>query len=405
MLIFKMAFRNIFRQRRRTTLTGLSMLVGFVLAVIFIGWGDGTYNNIIDEFTRNRLGHIQVHEKTYLDRPSLYKTIQESDELFSILDSTRGIESWAPRLFSAGLASVGEKTAGVRIIGIDPAREDRTTQFNEKILQGRDFSRIPSKEAIIGKGLAQILNAELGDEIVIISQAADGSIANDLYTIIGISSSGDDLSDRTSFYLHIREAQELLVLDGRIHEISLTVNKLNQVRKTNNLLASEIKDPDLSVAPWQVFAKAFYDAMQADKAGSYVMLIIIVFIVAVGVLNTVLMSVLERQREYGVMKAIGTKPKQIIKVVVLEVTILALICIILGSGLGYGANTLLSKYGLKFGEGFTYGGMKFETMKAEINLRSFLIPAITVILCAALISLLPAIKAARTEPAKTMRFH
>jgi len=405
MLIFKMAFRNIFRQRRRTTLTGLSMLVGFVLAVIFIGWGDGTYNNIIDEFTRNRLGHIQVHEKTYLDRPSLYKTIQESDELFSILDSTRGIESWAPRLFSAGLASVGEKTAGVRIIGIDPAREDRTTQFNEKILQGRDFSRIPSKEAIIGKGLAQILNAELGDEIVIISQAADGSIANDLYTIIGISSSGDDLSDRTSFYLHIREAQELLVLDGRIHEISLTVNKLNQVRKTNNLLASEIKDPDFSVAPWQVFAKAFYDAMQADKAGSYVMLIIIVFIVAVGVLNTVLMSVLERQREYGVMKAIGTKPKQIIKVVVLEVTILALICIILGSGLGYGANTLLSKYGLKFGEGFTYGGMKFETMKAEINLRSFLIPAITVILCAALVSLLPAIKAARTEPAKTMRFH
>jgi putative ABC transport system permease protein len=405
MLIFKMAFRNIFRQRRRTTLTGLSMLVGFVLAVIFIGWSDGTYNDIIDEFTRNRLGHIQIHEKTYLDRPSLYKTIQESDKLFSILDSTRGIESWAPRLFSAGLASVGEKTAGVRIIGINPVREDRTTQFDEKILQGRNFSRVPSKEAIIGKGLAQILEAQLGDEIVIISQAADGSIANDLYTIIGISSSGDDLSDRASFYLHLKEAQELLVLEGRIHEISLTVNKLNQVLKTNNLLASEIEDPNLSVAPWQVFAKAFYDAMQADKAGTYVMLIIIVFIVAVGVLNTVLMSVLERQREYGVMKAIGTKPKQIIKVVVLEVTILALICIILGSGLGYGANTFLSKYGLKFGEGFTYGGMKFETMKAEINFRSFLIPAITVILCAALVSLLPAIKAARTEPAKTMRFH
>jgi putative ABC transport system permease protein len=405
MLILKMAFRNIFRQRRRTILTGLSMLVGFVLAVIFIGWGDGTYNNIIDEFTRNRLGHIQIHEKTYLDRPSLYKTIQESDELFSILDSTRGIESWAPRLFSAGLASVGEKTAGVQIIGIDPVREAQTTRFDKKILEGRNFSRIPSKEAIIGKGLAQILKAELGNEIVLISQAADGSIANDLYTIIGISSSGDDLSDRTSFYLHLRETQELLVLEGRIHEISVTVNKLNQVLKTNNRLASEIDNPDLSVAPWQVFAKGFYDAMQADKAGSYVILIIIVFIVAVGVLNTVLMSVLERQREYGVMKAIGTKPKQIIKVVVLEVTILALICIILGSGLGYGANTLLYKYGIKIGEGFTYGGMKFETMRAEINLRSFLIPAITVILCAALISLLPAIKAARTEPAKTMRFH
>ncbi|KPJ70025.1 hypothetical protein AMJ44_00900 [candidate division WOR-1 bacterium DG_54_3] len=405
MLIIKMAFRNIFRQRRRTILTGLSMLVGFTLAVIFIGWGDGTYNNIIDEFTRNRLGHIQIHEKTYLDRPSLYKTIQESDDLANILDSTKGIESWTPRLFSAGLVSVGEKTAGVQILGIDPIREDQTTQFDKKILQGRNFSRIPSKEAIIGKGLAQILKAELDDEIVIISQAADGSIANDLYTIIGISSSGDDISDRSSFYLHLREAQELLVLDGRIHEIALLVKKLNHVLKTNNLLASEINNPDLSVSPWQVFAKAFYDAMQADKAGSYVMLIIIVFIVAVGVLNTVLMSVLERQREYGVMKAIGTKPKQIIKLVVIEVTILAIICIILGSGLGYGANTFLSKHGIKFGEGITYGGMKFETMKAEINLRSFLIPAVTVILCAALVSLLPAIKAARTEPAKTMRFH
>ncbi|MFQ5722780.1 MAG: FtsX-like permease family protein, partial [Candidatus Aminicenantales bacterium] len=102
-------------------------------------------------------------------------------------------------------------------------------------------------------------------------------------------------------------------------------------------------------------------------------------------------------------KAVGTKPSQIVKLVLIEVIILAFICIILGSVLGFAANSYLSTHGLKIGEGLTYGGMKFETMEAEVNLRSFTIPAITVLVCAAFISLFPALKAARTDPAKTMR--
>ena len=133
MLMLKMAFRNIFRHKRRTILTGLSIMGGFTLAVIFIAWADGTYNNIIEEFTRNRLGHIQIHEKTYLDRPSLYKTIDQTSQLAQILNETQRVESWTPRLYSAGLAAVGEKSAGAQIIGIDPQKENRTTRFDQKI--------------------------------------------------------------------------------------------------------------------------------------------------------------------------------------------------------------------------------------------------------------------------------
>lgn len=405
MLILKMAFRNIFRQRRRTILTGLSMIGGFVLAAIFIGWSDGSYNNIINTFTRNRLGHIQIHEKTYLDRPSLYKTIDEASNISQILDNTKDVQSWSPRLYSVGLASVREKSTGVQIIGIDPEKETKTTQFKKKIIKGRNFSSRPSHEAIIGNGLAKILKAKVNEDIVIVSQAADGSIANDLYKIIGIASSGDDISDRTAFYLHLRDAQELLTLQGKVHEIAITVRNLSQVRKITNLLSKKINDSRLSVEPWQVFAKAFYNAMKADKEGMWWMLIIIILVVAVGVLNTVLMSVLERRREYGLLKAVGTKPAQIIKLVLVEVAILALICIIIGAGLGFMANTYLSSHGINIGEGFTYGGMKFETMRSEVNIRSFIIPAVTVIICAALVSLFPAIKAAKTEPAKTMRIH
>jgi len=400
-----MAFRNIFRQKRRTVLTGLSMLAGFFLAVVFIGWSDGSYNHIINTFTSNQLGHIQIHEKTYLDQPSIYKTIDNLSRVSQILDRIDKVRSWAPRLFSAGLVSVGEKSAGARIIGIDPEKETPTTHFDKKIIEGHSLSEDPSHEAVIGKGLAEILNAALGEEIIIISQAADGSIANDLYTITGISSSGNDISDRMSFYLHLKDAQELLVLEGRIHEIAITVDKLSHVSHVTERIESQLDNPELVVESWQVFAKSFYQAMQADKQGMWIMLVIIVVIVAVGVLNTVLMSVLERRREYGLLRAVGTKPREIIKLVLLEVTILALFSILFGAVLGLGANSFLSDHGIRFGEGFTYGGMTFDTMYSEVNTRSFLIPAVTVLLCSTLVSLYPSFKASRTEPAKTMRMH
>lgn len=403
MFIIKMAFRNIFRQKRRSVLTALSMTVGFFLACLFIGWADGAYNNIIDTFTRSRLGHIQIHEKTYLDRPSLYKTIDDVANISSVLNKTKQIVSWTPRLFSAGLTSVGDKSSGTRIIGIDPARENATTGFEAKIKEGKSLSGEACRQAVLAQGLATILDAGLNDELVILTQAADGSIANDLYTVVGILSSGNDISDRTDCYLHLKDAQELLVLEGRVHEIAVTVGKLSQVKAVTASLTREIDDPGLAVVPWQIFARSFYQAMQADKEGMWIMLLIIVIVVAVGVLNTVLMSVLERRREYGVLKAVGTRPKQIVRLVLAEVIILSLFCIVIGSGLGLAANSYMSDHGITLSKGLTYGGMEFGTMKSEVNLRSFLIPTFTVLLVAALVSLVPALKAARTDAARTMR--
>lgn len=405
MLMLKIAFRNIFRQKRRTILTALSMFGGFVMAAFFIGWSDGMYNNIIDMFTRNQMGHLQVHHKDYLDRPSMYKTVDNLPEIDRVLKDMEAVESWTPRLYSAGLASVGEKCAGVRIIGIDPLQEDRTTDFQKKVTQGRMFSKSPAGEVIIGKGVAKVLNAQLEDEVVIVSQAADGSIANDIYRIVGIVDSGDEIGDRTAFYLPLDTAQELLVLEDRVHEVALTVQHLDDVRGVNHQLQQKIDNPKLSVEPWQVFARSFYIAMKADKEGMWIMLVIIVMVVAIGVLNTVLMSVLERRREYGVLKAVGTKPSQIVKMVLMEVNILGIVCIVAGTAVGLLLNYIFSVHGYSLPEPLTYGGMKFQHMLAEINARSFYIPAITVIISATLVSLFPAVKAARTDPARSMRMH
>ncbi len=404
-MILKIAFRNIFRQKRRTILTSLAMIVGFTLSSVFIGWSDGAYGNIIAMFTRNRIGHIQVHREGYLNKPSLYKTISDYSAVGEAIQTIAGVEAWTPRVFGAGLGSVDEKSTTVQIMGVDVARETETTRFDKKVIDGRVMGDTPSHHIVIGKGLAKTLSATLGSEMVLFSQAADGSIANDVYTIVGILESGDDATDRVTCYLNLEDAQELLVLEGRIHEIVLTVSKINQVPTITKAIKARLNDSTLDVAPWQEVAKSFYRAMQADKQGDAIGRIVIMLIVAIGVLNSVLMSVLERTREYGVLKAVGTKPTQIFRLVICEVAIIALASICVGALLGVLANYLLSIYGITLPEEFTYGGIKFETMYAEVNARSLIIPAITVLLSAIVVGLFPAIKAARIMPAKAMRTH
>ncbi|MFH1373742.1 MAG: ABC transporter permease [bacterium] len=405
MLLVKIAFRNVFRQKRRTLLTVLTMLIGFTLASLSIAWSDGTYNNIIDMFTRNQMGHIQIHQRGYLDHPALYKTIDQYETAGKLIADVAGVESWTPRLYSAGLISVGEKSSGARIIGIEPQLEQTATQFDKKIARGRMFSDEPAHEALIGEGLAKILKTDVGDEAVIVSQGADGSIANDLYTIVGLVSSGNKMTDQSSFYLHLADAQELLVLEGRIHEISIVGEDLDIISYLVDDIKMVIADPDLAVAPWQEFAKQFYQAMKADQQGGWIMLGIIILVVAVGVLNTVLMTVLERTREYGVLRAVGTGPGQIFGLVLMEVFVMAIISIILAVGLSYAINYGLSIQGVAMPKPFMYGGVEFRKMYTEINARSFYIPALCVVISAMFVAIFPATKAARVAPARAMRMH
>ncbi len=404
-MILKLAFRNIFRQKRRTLLTSLTMFGGFALCSFSIAWMDGTYNNIIDMFTRNQLGHIQIHQNEYLDRPALYRTIDDYQKVGLALAGVDRVEAWAPRVYAAGLVSIGSKTAGVRVIGIDPTLETTATRFDKKVKEGKTLSREPSYETLLGKGLAVRLNASIGDEVVIVSQAADGSIANDLYTIAGFVDSGDEMSDQMAMYLHLSDVQELFVLEGRVHEIAIISSSIRGLARTSGEIAQAINRPELTVEPWQVFAKSFYDAMTADQKGNWISLAIITLLVAIGVLNTVLMTVLERTREYGLMRAIGTSPWMVFRLVLTEVSLMAVMSVIAGAVIATGVNYWLSINGVAMPTSIDFGGMTFSHAYTEINVRSYVIPLLCVILSAIFISVFPALKAARTQPATAMRYH
>ncbi len=405
--MLKMAFRNIFRQKRRSLLTALTMLGGFILSALAIGLTDGTFYGIVNAFTRSRLGHIQVHARGYLDRPSLNKAIGNYREIGRIIDAAPDAEAWAPRVYSAGLASVGERSDAARMVGIDPALEARATHFDRKITRGRNFSSAASKEIILGTGLAQSLKASLGDDVVLVSQGADGSLANDRYRLIGLAETGDLASDRTTMYLHIDDARDLLVLDDKVHEIVVIARSLKKVAGLNAALRRKLAAFPLDVQPWQEFAKPFYMAMQAKMKGNQVVLLVLFLVVAIGVLNTALMAVLERRREYGVLKAVGTRPRQIFSLILLEILLLASMSIVLGFGVSLPLNYYLSQHQFPItgliSKPVTFGGMQYTGFTSEVSVRSFLIPAVTVVISAFLVSLLPAIKAARTDPAKSIR--
>ncbi|MEC8840236.1 MAG: ABC transporter permease [Candidatus Poribacteria bacterium] len=160
-MMLKIAFRNTLRQKRRTILTSLAMIVGFTLLSFSIGLSDGSYSFVINMFTRNRLGHIQIHHHGYLDKPSLYATINNYQSVGQIIKDVKEVEAWAPRIYSVGLGSIGEKSTAIEVVGIDAVREVMATQFDKKIISGRSLSSIPAKEAILGRGLAEILKADI----------------------------------------------------------------------------------------------------------------------------------------------------------------------------------------------------------------------------------------------------
>lgn len=403
--MIRIAFRNLFRQRRRSLLTLLTMMGGFVLAAFSIAWADGTYNSVIEAFTRNRLGHIQIHSGDYLDQPSLYKSIRDVTAVGEQLDRVDGVVHWTPRIFAYGLGSVEDRSAAVRLIGIDPTRENAATAFNSKIISGGTLGVTPAHQMILGQGLARQLDAVLGSELVIVSQAADGSIANDLYTVTGILDSGDPMADRLDCYLHLADVQELMVMDGRVHEIAIIVDALKRVEPVAQSIRTALNDENLRVESWRQFAASFYRAMQADKQGNWITLLVILLIVAVGVLNTVLMSVLERRREYGVLLALGTRGSRLVRMVLGEILVLAAASVMVGAIIAFFLNWWISIRGVHLSEPFTYGGITFEVLRTELNLQSFLIPAVTVLITAAVVALLPAIMAVRTDPARSMRMH
>jgi ABC-type lipoprotein release transport system permease subunit len=403
MIIAKIAFRNIFRHKRRSALTGMMMAGGCGLFALFFGMIDGTYGNLIDMFTGDHTGHIQIHKEGYLVKPSIYKTLGSPDSIGKRIEPVKYVRSWAPRVHTPALAFAGQKTTGARVTGIDPAKEARTTRLKNKIRNGRFLSASPQGEIVISSGLSRVLKAGIGHEIALIAQGVDGSVANGLYTIVGITGGEGNTYGESKCFMHINDLQEFLSMDNSVHEIAVVLTDHAKTKEVTELIYKELAIPHIDVDPWQVVESQFYRAMQADLKGNRYSIIIFTIIIAVGVLNTILMVVLERTREFGVLKAIGTRPFQLFQLIILETLFLSALSAIAGIIIGALANWWFNVYGVTYPAPIEYGGYLFERLTSKLTPRSILVPPLIITGTALIVSIWPAIRAARIVPVKAMR--
>jgi ABC-type lipoprotein release transport system permease subunit len=399
MLIVRIAFRNLLRHRRRSVFTALLMAVAFTLFSVSLGVTEGSYSRMIEMYTRTHTGHLQIHKKGYLDNPTIHKGFNDYMKIGSIIESIDGVESWSPRVYVPALAFSGQKTAGIRISGIEPEMETRTTVIKEKLIDGRFLSNVPAKEIILTSKLVRILHAGVGDQLALIGQGADGSIANDLYRITGILES----SDWSTCYMHIEDARQFASLSDVVHEIAVTLEDESDSGRTAVEIRKSLDNEHLDVQPWYEVEKDFYRAMQMDKEGNWITQLIIMLIVAIGVLNTVLMSILERTREFGILRAIGTRPLQIFAMIISETLFLSVSGVVIGIAMSVVANYLLSVYGITLPTPIELEGLHFESYVSEMTAPVFIIPALVTFAVAVVVSIFPAIRAAAVTPARALR--
>lgn len=387
-------------------MTALSMAGGYILFVFSMSLLEGSWSNVVDIFTLDHTGHIQVHKDDYAKRPKIHKTIENPTVVETTLKNHEDVTGWAPRVYSSALAYGGNKTSIAQIFGIDPELEPTVTRILQKVSAGQYFSARPNADgyfpAMIGQGLANSLKLDVGGEIVLISSGADGSIANDIFIITAIIGNTTSF-DRLGVFLPLTVAQEFLSIGGEVHEFAL----LARDKHDNEQLAAELQSlmPSLKVSPWQQIEATFYRTMQSDKQGNYFTMALIVFIVFIGVLNTVLMSVLERTKEFGVLKSIGCRPSELVKLIFIETVMLASISITVGLALILPVIAWFTEVGIKLDISVDMGGVVFDTMKGDLSAYVVFMPMGFMLLTAALISLPPGLRAARIQPRVALGGH
>ncbi|MBS2033022.1 MAG: ABC transporter permease [Deltaproteobacteria bacterium] len=404
-VLAKIAWRNVGRQRRRSLITATAMAVGVAMSMAAIALTDGMYGRLFEGLVRTHLGDVQVHQADWPKRHALNASFPEASTL-KALDGLSGAAGIAPRAYGFALVGLGDQAAGVRLAGVDPVREARVSLVHGRMVQGRYLDAKADHEVILGRELAQTLHAQLGDQIVAVTQAADGSLGNDLFRVVGLFSTGAADLDRGTAFLHLKDLQELLVIPDRLHEVALAAS----ARDGADALAAEARQAlggGLEVKTWRQLDPNAATMLSMQDAMAWILLAIVFAVAAFGVLNTMLMAVFERTHELGVLRALGLTPAQVVRMVMLESLMLSVVAGWVGIGLGALLDTYLVRHGLDlsaFVQGFSWAGVSFDpVMRGEIRLDRIWTVAVALVIVAVVSAIWPAVRAARLQPTTAMR--
>lgn len=405
MKLLRLAWRNVLRNVRRTLITVVAIAVGLASLVFLWGLIDGMNEQMIENSTSYLSGHIKVHGKGYHDDKQLHRAISDDSALRAQLLKDSNIKALSARVEGKALLNNGNKSRGVMVVGVDPENEAKVTTIHKTVTEGR-YLRPDDKDGIlIGDKMAQILGVKPGQEAVLITQAIDGSIGAGRYRVVGIFDTGIDVIDSNYVFLTLEAARDLYSMWGQATAWAIRLEQRQQSGQVAKALSRTL-GPEYEVLGWRKLLPSVVQAVLFHEAMTYIVLGIMFIVVAVGIANTILMAVMERTREFGIMMALGTSRIQIVGLVILESMLLGIAGIIAGNIAGLGINFYLAGAGLNF-EQFT------DALESMPGLSAIVYPVIRwdhvielsaiVFFISVLPALYPAWRAASVVPVEAIR--
>lgn len=406
MITLRMAWRNIGRNLRRSLITVSA--IGFGLSVLLFqqSFVTGFQNLMVDNSVRLHTGHIQIHRAGYHKQKKVELKIDNPEQIDSLLATTPRIVAYSQRVNFRGLISSAENSGGVQIFGIEPDREKRITLISKKIMEGNYLSSGDDRAVLIGSNLSEDLGVGLEDKVVLMTQALDGSLSAELYRIKGIFRTGSPVFDEGVAYITKQDAQKILEMGKSINEFAIIVKDREAVEPVLHKLREEPLLSGMEVLSWKDISPQIVQVIELQGSALLIVLAIVFLIVALGVVNTLLMSVMERTREFGIMMSIGTKPARIIYLIITEAFILGILGLVFGIILGFSVVLYFSITGIDltaFAEATSNFLPAEKVIYPTFNPRFTVISSVAVMITALMAAVYPAFKASKLKPVDALR--
>jgi len=405
-LVFRLAWRNLWRHPRRTWLTTGAMVFSNTLLVFMIALQFGMYDLMIDNTLQAFTGHLQIQAPGYKDDQKMRQTVADIVPLAESLRAELTTASIAARGTAFALVSSEERSYGIAVFGVEPEFESNVSTIPGLISKGRFLGASDAAEIIIGAALARNLRVDLGDELTLLGSGRDGSFAAAVVNIVGIFDSGVADFDRSMTEIPLGLFQDVFYMNGSGHHVVFDAGGIDGVAELQSRVGSLLPPgQDLVVHDWDALQPGLKQAIKADMSSAFFMYGILVILVAFSVLNTQLMSVLERTHEFGIVMSLGLTPGRLGRLVLLETAIMGALGLILGAILG---GVITFWLGIR---GFAYPGM--EELAAKFNLPARFFPQVSamtlligpavVFLFTLLAAVYPALRLHRLHPVEAMR--
>lgn len=325
----KIAWRNIWRNKKRTLITISSVTLAIVLAIFMRSFQEGTYNVMVENAVGKFTGYVQVHHKDYWDDKSIDNGLEINEQLQKDIINTANVQGISSRIDGFALASFGKNTKGTMVMGIEPLKEDKMLSLKEKIIEGEYFNS-ESESLIIGSELASFLGVSIGDTLVLMGQGHWGQSAINAYPIQAIIKMPSPVIDKQIVLMPIGLARQYFSFENGATSIVVQFDDPDLTSDVCQELNSTIDTTQYKAMAWQKMSPEVVQQIDGDRAGGYIMIAILYMIIAFGVLGTVLMMAEERKKEFAVMISVGMQKTKLMIITFYEAMLMNILGILAG---------------------------------------------------------------------------